>query len=87
MRFRTPGLLLLLASAALGGGGCATSEQWAEWRSHSSHFASGDHLFFSMKHQGVNPTPKVRSRDVETARAQTWWGEPIVVRPDQLFSG
>jgi hypothetical protein len=86
MRFRTPALLLLLASAVLGGG-CASSEQWAEWRSHSSHFASGDHLFFSMKHQGANPTPRVRKEDVETAQAQTWWGEPIVVRPDQLFSG
>ena len=21
--------------------GCATSEQWAEWRSHNTHFASG----------------------------------------------
>ena len=40
-----------------------------------------------MKHQGANPTPRVRKQDVETAQAQTWWGEPIVVRPDQLFSG
>ncbi len=80
-------VLLLLLGAAGAGTACASSEQWDEWREHSSHFASGDHLFFSLRHQGDNPTPRVRQRDVDTARAQSWWGQPIVVRPDQLFSG
>jgi len=80
-------VLLLLVGAALAGTACASSEQWAEWRAHSSHFASGDHLFFSMKHQGENPTPKVRKKDVDEAKTQSWWGQPVVVRPDQLFSG
>jgi hypothetical protein len=86
MQVRIPVLLLLLAAAA-GSTACANPDQWSEWREHSSHFASGDHLFFSMRHQGENPTPRVRQRDVEEARVQSWWGEPIVVRPDQLFSG
>ncbi len=86
MRVRIRALLVTLAAAAAATG-CATSEQWAEWREHSSHFASGDHLFFSMRHQGENPTPRVRQRDLDEARTQAWWGEPIVVRPDQLFSG
>jgi len=86
MRVRIRVLCLLLAAAAASTA-CATSEQWAEWRGHSSHFASGQHMWFSLRHQGDNPTPKVRRRDVETARAQIWWGEPIVVRPDQLFAG
>jgi hypothetical protein len=85
MRVRTRLLVLLLAAAAASSA-CATSEQWAEWRQHSSHFASGPHLWFSMRHQGANPTPRVRQRDLDLARAQTWWGEPIVVRPDQLFA-
>ena len=80
-------VLLLLLGAALAGTACASSEQWTEWRAHSSHFASGDHLFFSMKHQGENPTPKVRQKDVDEAKTQSWWGQPIVVRPDQLFAG
>jgi hypothetical protein len=80
-------VFLLLLGAAVAGSACASSEQWAEWRQHSSHFASGDHLFFSMRHQGDNPTPRVSRRDVDEARAQSWWGQPIVVRPDQLFSG
>jgi hypothetical protein len=80
-------VFLLLLGGAVAGSACASSEQWAEWRQHSSHFASGDHLFFSMRHQGDNPTPRVSRRDVDEARAQSWWGQPIVVRPDQLFSG
>jgi hypothetical protein len=85
MAMRTRMSVLLLAAAATTA--CASSEQWAEWRQHSSHFASGDHLWFSLRHQGESPAPRVRQRDVETAQVQSWWGEPIVVRPDQLFSG
>jgi len=80
-------VLLLLVALALALTACATSEQWSEWRQHSSHFASGDHLWFSMRHQGENPTPHVRRQDVDRARTQAWWGEPIVVRPEQLFAG
>jgi hypothetical protein len=66
---------------------CASSEQWAEWHRHSSHFASGDHLVFSFRHQGASPAPRVSKKDLERARAEGWWGEAIVVRPDQLFEG
>jgi hypothetical protein len=86
MPLRYPLLLLLLATAALGTA-CASSEQWAEWRRHPSHFASGDHLRFSLRHRGENPTPRVTAGDVEKARFQSWWGDPIVVRPDQIFAG
>ena len=72
---------LVLVVAALAG--CASSEQWNEWRSHSSHFASGDHMSFSLKNQGK--TPRVRAGDTKMASAQSWWGEPVVVRPDQIF--
>jgi hypothetical protein len=74
------GLVLL---ALVASGGCASSEQWKEWRSHSSHFASGDHMSFSLRNQGKNP--KVRAGDTRMASAQSWWGDPIVVRPDQIF--
>jgi len=82
MRIRV-GLVLL--TVAVGASACATSEQWAEWHEHSTHFASGDHLSFSFRHQGANPTPRVSRQDVEIAKTQSWWGEPVVVRPDQLF--
>lgn len=80
-------VLLVLFAVATGSGACATSEQWAEWQGHSSHFASGQHLFFSMRHRGESPAPRVSKSDVEKARAESWWGDAIVVRPDQLFEG
>jgi hypothetical protein len=84
LRYR---LLLLLLATAAGSAACASGDQWAEWRGHSSHFASGDHLQFSLRHQGENPTPHVTAGDVQKARFQSWWGDPIVVRPDQIFAG
>ena len=32
--------ILTLLTVALAGSACATSEQWAEWQQHSTHFAS-----------------------------------------------
>jgi hypothetical protein len=72
---------------AIGSTACATSAQWDEWYKHSSHFASGDHLMFSFRHQGANPTPRVTQGDLDAAKLQQWWGDAIVVRPDQLFKG
>lgn len=73
---------VLLAIAATGAG-CASSEQWKEWKSHSSHFASGDHMTFSLRNQGK--TPRVSRQDQRVAAGQSWWGDPVVVRADQIF--
>ena len=62
--------------------GCA-SETMKEWKSHSTHFASGDHMVFSLKNQGG--TPRVSGADTRVASAQSWWGSPVVVRADQIF--
>jgi hypothetical protein len=78
--------ILILLAVALAGSACATSEQWTEWREHPSHFASGEHRAFSMRHRGANPVPRVSQRDVEKAKAESWWGDPIVVRPEQIFT-
>lgn len=86
MRSRLRVLLVFLA-VATGSGACATSDQWAEWHKHPSHFASGDHLFFSLRHRGESPAPRVFKSDVEKGRAESWWGDAIVVRPEQLFEG
>lgn len=67
-------------------GACATSQEWAEWKNHSSHFASGHHLTFSVV---KNPTdaspPRVRRSDVEASRRENWWGKAVTVSPDQIF--
>jgi hypothetical protein len=78
-----PTLLVLIAALA-GTAACATPDQWAEWRQHPSHFASGSHLAFSVTHQGEHPTAPVSRQNFERARAEAWWGDPLMVRPDQV---
>ena len=31
--------------------GCATGEEWATWKAHPTHFASGEHMFFSVRNK------------------------------------
>jgi hypothetical protein len=81
MRLRIS-IALLSFVGAVAGTGCA-SQDWKEWKSHSTHFASGDHMTFSLKNQGK--TARVSSADTREAAAQSWWGSPVVVRADQIF--
>lgn len=83
MRVRIRALLVTLAAAAAATG-CATSEQWAEWREHSSHFASGDHLFFSARNR-EGASPRVTRQDIALAREQGWWGRPVTVSQEQIL--
>jgi hypothetical protein len=74
----------LLVSAPLLAGGCATSEEWADWYSHPTHWASGQHFLFSSRNrQGA--APRVTRRDLDASRAEKWWGRVITVSPDQVF--
>jgi hypothetical protein len=66
-------------------GGCASSEQWSDWRSHSTHFASDQHMGFSMRNNMEGTNPKVTRVDMDTAPRENWWGKVITVRPDQIF--
>ena len=75
-------IALLSFAGVVAGTGCA-SATGRSGQSHSSHFASGDHMAFSLKNQGK--TPKVTSKDTRLAATQSWWGEPVVVRADQIF--
>lgn len=75
---------LLLGGSLVFTAACATSDEWAEWRKHSSHFASGHHLFFSVRNR-EGTTPRVSRSDVEAARAESWWGKAITVTPEQIF--
>jgi hypothetical protein len=74
---------VLVAVLGLGLSACASSEQWAEWRSHPTHFASGEHMAFSLKN--VGDTPHVKRGDQRVATAQSWWGKPVIPRADQVF--
>lgn len=76
----------LVVSVVFVVGACATSEDWKVWRSHSTHFASGDHGFFSMRNNKDGSNPSVSRLDIEQARNQDWWGIYAVnVSPSQIF--
>jgi hypothetical protein len=76
--------LLLGLTALLAVGGCATGEEWSTWREHPSHFASGDHLFFSTRN-AEGSAPRVTRDDIALARDQGWWGKPITVSQEQIL--
>ena len=78
--------LALLIAIAFAAGACASGDDWRMWRSHSTHFASGDHGFFSMRNNKDGSNPKVYRSDVEASRQQNWWGlYAITVSPSQIF--
>lgn len=82
---RTNPTMLAVAAAALAlATGCASSEEWATWKQHPTHFASGDHLSFSVK----NPEgrqPQVTRNDITQARDQGWWGKPVTVTQEAIL--
>jgi hypothetical protein len=75
--------VLLAGGVLLVTSGCATSEEWTTWGEHPSHFASGDHLFFSMRN--TEDKPRVRREDLTKSREQGWWGKTITVAQDQIL--
>lgn len=83
MRTRMLALPVVLAAAVIASG-CASSEEWTEWRAHNSHFASGQHATFSIKNR-EGTAPRVARADIDAARSENWWGKAITVSPDQIF--
>jgi len=71
---------------ALSTGACATSEDWSLWRSHTTHFASGDHGIFSLRNNRDGSNPRVTRTDIENSRVENWWGNYTVsVSPNQIY--
>ena len=83
MRSWTP-RVLLLSGIMLVASACATSEEWSEWTKHPSHFATGDHLFFSFRNT-EGSAPRVTRSDINEAGTQQWWGKVITVSPEQII--
>jgi hypothetical protein len=75
---------LLISGALLAAAGCASGEEWKTWREHPTHFASGDHLFFSARN-GEGAPPVVKRTDITLARDEGWWGKPIAVSQEQIL--
>jgi hypothetical protein len=76
--------ILLVGGVLLAVAGCATGEEWATWKAHPAHFASGDHMFFSVRNS-EGSAARVTRQDVAMARDEAWWGKPITVSQDQIL--
>lgn len=76
--------LLLAGGMLLATAGCATGQEWATWRAHPSHFASGDHFIFSVRNT-EDSGPLVTRADIALARAESWWGKPVTVTQEQIL--
>lgn len=76
--------LILVGGALVAVAGCASSEEWRTWREHPTHFASGDHMSFSVRNK-EGGTPRVTRQDIGKARDEAWWGKPITVSQEQIL--
>jgi len=85
MRSRIMRITLIVGMACLTGA-CASGEDWNMWKSHTTHFASGDHASFSMRNNKDASRPMVSRSDINDSRQQDWWGVYVVnVTPEQIF--
>lgn len=84
MRIRMVTTLTALAAAATLSG-CATSEEWAEWKAHSTHFASDQHMGFSLRNNKDGSNLRVTRADMSAAPKENWWGKALTVSPTQIF--
>jgi hypothetical protein len=75
---------LLIGVGSLVVSACATGEEWATWKQHPTHFASGDHLVFSVRNR-EGRSPRVTRQDIAMARSEGWWGQPITVAQEQIL--
>jgi hypothetical protein len=75
---------VLVGTALLVVGGCASKEEFDIWRSNTAHFASKEHFDFSMKNSGESKATVTRN-DVAMAQNQSWFGKAITVAQDQIL--
>jgi len=72
-------LPLLLGSVILSTGCAATHREWEVWRAHRTHYATGNHMTYSMGNVFGRP-PRVTPEMMDQARSEGWWGRnsPLV---------
>ena len=63
----------MLGIALMSTGCAATHREWEVWRAHPTHYATGNHLAFSMSNV-VGGAPRVTTEMMETAKGEGWWG-------------
>jgi hypothetical protein len=73
MRHRTF-LPLLLGFVVFLAGCAATHREWEVWRAHPTHYATTNHLAFSMQNM-VGTAPQVTPELMDQAKGEGWWGK------------
>jgi len=74
----------IAAAVMLSVGGCATGEEWGTWQAHPAHFASGEHMSFSLRNT-EGRTPRVARGDITHAASEAWWGKAVTVGQEQIL--
>jgi hypothetical protein len=75
--------LLLLTAVMFSMSGCATRD-WSVWSTNSAHFASRQHLAFSMK---SHPTEaSITEEDMQAATREEWWGRLVPDAADAPYA-
>ena len=77
-------ILILIGGVLLAAVGCASRSELTSWRDHPTHFASTDHVSFSVKNY-KDSAAKVTRQDVAIAREESWWGKPVTVAQEQIL--
>jgi hypothetical protein len=79
--------LLLLAAVMFSMSGCVSKNQWNNWASHPSHYASGNHWEFSQRTGGDVDPKMISVADQETATKEGWWGDLVPLAPPVDLTG
>jgi hypothetical protein len=74
--------LLLAVGIIVAVVGCASQRDLATWSGHPTHFASADHLTFSVRN-GNGGEVRIADADLVRAREQGWWGETVPPEPPE----
>lgn len=74
---------VVMGTALLLAGGCASSEEWQIWRSNTSHFQSKEHFDFSMRNR--SGAANVTRQDVAMAQSQSWFGKAVTVAQGEIL--
>jgi hypothetical protein len=63
--------------------GCATSEEWDNWKASPAHFASTSHMEFSWRNRAGRV--RVTREDIAAAREEGWWGKAVRVSQEAIL--
>ena len=75
--------LLLLSAVMFSMSGCASVREWRmtalrDWSEHPAHFASNQHMAFSMKSHKT--AASISDADTDAAAREQWWGQVVPTR-------